>query len=116
MLHFARRSLLYQLLSVYLLFVIVVLAGGLGVNAVVGEQLLTEAQASDEALAQEIALETSRQLLGFENSVVTLSKLIVQNGVSTAPQTMARAFQAFRAARSDASQTSQSDVDHIYWL
>ncbi len=34
MLHFMRRSLLVQLLSVYLLFVVVVLVGGVGVNTV----------------------------------------------------------------------------------
>ena len=32
MLHFMRRSLLFQLLSVYLLFVVVVLIGGVAVK------------------------------------------------------------------------------------
>jgi hypothetical protein len=57
MLHFVRRSLLTQLLSVYLLFVGVVLLGGLGVNAVVAERLRNDVQAADLALAQEIALQ-----------------------------------------------------------
>ncbi len=35
MLHFVHRSLLIQLLSVYLLFVVIVLLGGVEVNAVV---------------------------------------------------------------------------------
>ncbi len=63
MLPFMRRSLLIQLLSVYLLFVVIVLIGGVGVNAVVEQQLRNDVQASDQALAQEIALETSLQLL-----------------------------------------------------
>jgi len=75
MLHFARRSLLVQLLSVYLLFVIVVLIGGVVVNAVVEQQLSTDVQASDEALAQEIALETSLHLRDAENALVMLGKL-----------------------------------------
>ena len=61
MLHFMRRSLLVQLLSVYLLFVAVVLMGGAGVNVVVEQRLRNDVQASDQALAQEIALETSLQ-------------------------------------------------------
>ncbi|HTD20701.1 MAG TPA: hypothetical protein VK667_14345, partial [Ktedonobacteraceae bacterium] len=75
MLHFVRRSLLFQLLSVYLLFVVVVLIGGLGVNAVVEQRLQKDAQASDQALAQEIAVETNLHLLDAENSLVALSKL-----------------------------------------
>ena len=51
MVHFMSRSLLVQLLSVYLLFVIVVLLGGVGVNAVVEQQLRNNVQASDQALA-----------------------------------------------------------------
>ena len=51
MLHFVRRSLLTQLLSVYLLFVVVVLLGGFGVNAVVAERLRNDVQAADQALA-----------------------------------------------------------------
>ena len=62
MLHFVRRSLLVQLLSVYLLFVVIVLLGGVGVNAVVEQQLRNDAQASDQALGQEIALETGLHL------------------------------------------------------
>ena len=56
--HFVRRSLLVQLLSVYLLFVMVVLLGGVGVNAVIEQRLRNDVQASDQALAQEIAVET----------------------------------------------------------
>jgi PAS domain S-box-containing protein len=105
MLHFTRRSLLVQLLSVYLLFVIVVLIGGVGVNAVVEQQLFNDAQASDQALAQEIALETSLHLQDAENSLVALGKLAEQASTSTAIESL---FNTYRAAR--------SDVDQVYWL
>ena len=105
MLHFVRRSLLFQLLSVYLLFVVVVLIGGLGVNAVVEQRLRNDAQASDQALAQEIAVETNLHLLDAENSLVALSKLTAK---ANTPVAMESIFQAFLAAR--------SDVDHLYFL
>src|SRR5207253_6763283 len=105
MLHFMRRSLLFQLLSVYLLFVIVVLIGGLGVNAVVEKRLSNDAQASDQALAQEIALQTNLQLTGTENSLVALGKLARQAGTLAV---MASTFQTF--------QTARNDVDQVYWL
>src|SRR5438046_3885694 len=76
MMHFVRRSLLIQLLSVYLLFVVVVLLGGVGVNAVVKQQLSNDVQASEQALAQEIALQTSLQLQNAENSLVKLGNLV----------------------------------------
>src|SRR6266849_5709626 len=105
MLHFVRRSLLFQLLSVYLLFVVIVLIGGVGVNAVVEQQLRNDVQASDQALAQEIALETSLQLHGAEDSLVALGKLALQAGTSDA---MMNTFHAYQAAR--------SDVDQVFWL
>ncbi len=105
MLHIMRRSLLIQMLSVYLLFVVVVLGGGLGVNAVVEQRLRNDAQASDQALAQEIALNTSLQLRDAETSLVALSKLVAQDST---PDAIARTFRAYQAAR--------SDVGHISWL
>src|SRR5213080_1307003 len=90
--------------SVYLVFVIVVLLGGVEVNAVVEQQLRNDVQASDQALAQEIALQTSLQLQSAENSLVKLGRLVQ---VST-PGAMAKTFQAFQAAR--------SDVEQIYWI
>lgn len=103
--YFAHRSLLVQLLSVYLLFVIVVLAGGVGFNAVVEQQLYNNAQASNQALAQEIALETSLHLHDAETSLIGLGKLMKQ---MKTPAEMEHAFQVFQAAR--------SDVDQLYWL
>ncbi len=105
MLHFVRRSLLIQLLSVYLLFVVIVLLGGVGVNAVVAQQLRNDAQASDQALAQEIALQTNLQLLDAENSLVRLGNIAQQAGT---PAAIANTFHTFKDAR--------SDVDQVYWL
>jgi PAS domain S-box-containing protein len=105
MMHFMRRSLLVQLLSVYLLFAVVVLLGGVGVNAIVEQQLRNGVEASDQALAQEIALQTSLQLGDAEKSVDALGKLVLQ---ADTPDAIANIFQAFQAAR--------SDVDQVYWL
>ncbi|MBV9712684.1 MAG: cache domain-containing protein, partial [Ktedonobacteraceae bacterium] len=105
MLHFLHRSLLIQLLSVYLLFVVIVLLGGVGVNEVVAQQLKNDVQASDQALAQEIALQTDLQLLDAENSLVRLGNIVQQAGT---PGTIANAFHTFKDAR--------SDVDQVYWL
>ena len=105
MLHFVRRSLLVQLLSVYLLFVVVMLIGGVGVNAVMEQQLHNDVRASDQALAQEIAVETSLHLLDAENALIKLGKLAAK---TETPGAMVNIFQAFQAAR--------SDVDQVYWL
>jgi signal transduction histidine kinase/HAMP domain-containing protein len=105
MLHLARRSLLIQLLSVYLLFVTVVLLGGAGVNALVEQRLRSDVQASDQALAQEVARETSLQLLGAEQALNALGTLALQ---ADTPEDLTNTFQAWKDAR--------SDVDRIYWL
>lgn len=105
MLPFMRRSLLLQLLSVYLLFVVVVLLAGVGVNMVVKQQLGADVQASDRALAQEIALETSLQLKGAENALVELGKL---SGRAKTPDAIVSIFRAWKAAR--------NDVDYVFWL
>jgi PAS domain S-box-containing protein len=102
---FVRQSLRLQLLSVYLLFVTVVLVGGIGVNAVIEQQLRNDVQAADQALAQEIALETSLHLSDAEHALVMLGQIAIQDKT---PDAMAKDFQAFQAAR--------SDVDHVYWL
>ena len=105
MMHFMRRSLLIQLLSVYLLFVVIVLLGGVGVNTVVEQKLRNDVQVSDRALAQEIALHTSIQLSDAENSVVHLGSLIEKARSLAAIQNI---LSTYRAARSDA--------DQVYWL
>lgn len=103
--HFMRRSLLSQLLSVYLLFVIVVLVGGVVVNAVIEQQLTNGVQASDRALAQEIATQTGLQLQGAENAVKELGSLVMN---AKSPEEIESIFQTFQNARSDVAQ--------VYWL
>ncbi len=105
MLSFMHRSLLFQLLSVYLLFVVIVLLGGIAVNAVVEQRLRNDAQASDQALAQGIALETSLQLSDAVNALNELGPLAAK---AKTPAEVINIFQAFKAAR--------RDVDDVYWL
>lgn len=106
MLHLVRRSLLVQLLGVYLLFVAAVLATDLEVNSVAQQQVSAEVQTTDLALAQEIALQTDTQLRGITAALIQLSHLdAVRRGDVGA---MASAFQAYKAAR--------QDVDLVYWL
>ena len=57
----------------------IVLLGGLGVNMVVEQKLRNDVQASDQALAQEIALETSLHLRVAEQSLEALGKLALQD-------------------------------------
>lgn len=106
MFHFVRRSLLAPLLAVYLLFVATVLGVDLEVNAVVQQQVQTEVQTTDLALAQEVALETGSTLRGAQAALVELSGLAAVRDGNTGA--MASAFQVFKAAR--------QDVDLVYWL
>jgi signal transduction histidine kinase/HAMP domain-containing protein len=105
MLQFMRRSLLIQLLSIYLLFVVIVLLAGLGVNAVVEQKLRKDVQVSDQALAQEIALETSLHLQDAQQSLVALGTIALQAGT---PGAMKSIFHTFHDAR--------TDVDQVSWL
>jgi PAS domain S-box-containing protein len=105
MVQFMRRSLLFQLLSIYLLFVVIVLLAGLGVNTVVEKKLREDVQGSDQALAQEIALETSLHLQDAQQSVVSLGKIALQAGT---PEAMKSIFHTFHDAR--------NDVDQVSWL
>jgi PAS domain S-box-containing protein len=100
-----RRSLLLQLVSVYLLFVVVVLAGGLAVNAIVEQRLSDDVYASDRALAQEIALETGLRLQDAENSLMALGNLVKQ---ASSPEQIGAMLRTFK--------TTRSDADDVYWL
>lgn len=105
MLHLIHRSLLAQLLSVYLLFVIIVLLGGAGVNVLTEQHLRDDAQASNQALAQTIALETGIQLRDTQHALTALGTLAEHAPTLTAIKSI---FSTFRAAR--------GDVDQVYWL
>jgi signal transduction histidine kinase len=100
-----RRSLLAQLGSLYLVFVLVVLSAGLGVSAVVEQRLRAEVQASDQAMAQEIAVDTSLKLTDAETALQQLGTQVVTAGTSDA---IGQTFQAFLAA--------DRSIDHVYWL
>ena len=63
-LHVVRHSLLVPLLGVYLVFVAAVLGAYLEVYSVAQQQVTTEVQSTDLALAQETALETGTTLHG----------------------------------------------------
>lgn len=103
--HILRRSLLVQLVSVYLLFVVVVLIAGVGVNAIMEQRLRHDVEASDQALAQVIALDTSAKLLSAEASLEALGHLVQSARTADA---ITETFRAFMAAR--------NDVEHVYWL
>ena len=105
-LHFVRHSLLVPLLGVYLLFVAAVLGAYLEVYSVAQQQVTTEVQSTDLALAQETALETGTTLRSARAALVALSGLaaVRQGNVGA----MVSAFQGFKAAR--------QDVDLVYWL
>src|SRR5215471_8189745 len=102
---FMRRSLLFQLLSIYLLFVVIVLLAGYGVNTVIENKLSNDVQASDEALSQEIALETSLHLQNAQQSLVLLGNLAIQ---ADTPKAMESILHTFYAAC--------NDVDQVSWL
>ncbi len=100
-----RSSLLLQLLSVYLLFVGIVLGVGAGFSIQVAHRLRANVQTSDQALAQEIALNTSLQLNDDETSLVNLGKLVA---AAPTPADVLGIFQNYQSAR--------VDVDYVYWL
>jgi PAS domain S-box-containing protein len=107
---YLRRSLLVQLVSVYLLFVLVVLITGVAVNAKVEQRLRDDVQAADQALAQEIAEQTGQRMADALRSLPQLSGLALQVGTrdQAARDEMAREFESFMDAR--------SDILHVSWL
>ncbi len=103
--HYWRQSILAQLLSAYLLFVLIVLSSGVGFNLVIQQRLQNDVQNADQALAQEIALNTSLQLTDAETSLVKLGQLAAQ---TNSPEEKATLFRAYQAA--------QAQVGYVYWL
>lgn len=106
LLSWPRRSLLIQLLGVYLIFVAAIFAADLKVNSVAQQQVTSQVQTTDLALAQEISHETENKLGGAERTLVRLSQLDAVRRRDLAG--MSSAFQSVRAAR--------PDVDRVYWL
>jgi len=103
--HYWRQSILAQLLSAYLLFVIIVVSSGAGFNLFIQQRLQGDVQTADQALAQEIALETSLQLTDAETSLVKLGQLVAQ---TSSPSDVTALFRAYQAA--------QAEVEYVYWL
>lgn len=106
MVHLIRRSLLMQVLGVYLLFVIIVLATGLGSNAVAQQQLRAEVQTTDLALGQEVALDIYSRINSVEDSLVVLSPSTAASAGSASQ--MNQLLSTFKIGR--------DDVDLVYWL
>jgi len=69
----ARHNLGFQLLALYLLFVIPVLAGALAFNSFARKRLEQDVKAADLALARAIALETDAALNNALQTVAQLS-------------------------------------------
>ena len=101
-----RRSLLMQLLCVYLVFVLIMLATGVEADRVGRGLIVSEVQSTDVALAQEIAFDTDTRLTTIKGALSTLSQLpTIREGVG---DDMLESFNAFKAAR--------HDIDQVYWL
>ena len=114
--NYLRRSLLVQLVSVYLLFVFVVLVAGVGVNAIIEQRLRGDVQAADQALAQEIAGQTGQRMRSARYALEQLSALALR---AAPPADMIGASQAFKDALShdfEAFMDAQSDILHVSWL
>ncbi|KAB8142854.1 GAF domain-containing protein [Chloroflexia bacterium SDU3-3] len=100
-----RQSLLTQLLGGYLLFMAVLLGGGIGLSVIIERQLVAGARAADLALAKTIALETASTMDLAQRSVGALGQ---QDGLRQGGPAAERAMAAFRAAR--------PEMDRVYWL
>ena len=106
MVHFIRRSLLAQLIGVYLVFVLIVIGSGIEIDAVGQRQIRTQFQTTDLSLAQEVAFDTYTTISETETSLVKLEWAVA--GSANDPAGMQSMFDAFRAAR--------PDIDHMYFL
>jgi signal transduction histidine kinase/HAMP domain-containing protein len=101
----ARHNLGLQLLALYLLFVMPVLAGALAFNSFAGERLEQDVKAADLALARAIALETDAAL---KNALQTVAQLAQHPDVIAVDREgMAALFADVTLARSDVSLISR---------
>lgn len=108
MFNWLRQSLLRQLFGGYLIFGSVILGVGVLINGIVRQQLMREFQASDQALAQAIAVQTDSRLQNARESLIALADLDANSFKRQAYPAMETAFKAFKAAR--------PDIDRVYWL
>lgn len=101
----ARRDLGLQLLALYLLFVVPVLAGALVFDSFARERLEQDIKAADLALARAIALETDAVL---NNALRTVEQLAQHPAVIAVDREgMAELFADVTRARSDVSLISR---------
>lgn len=101
-----RRSLLVQLLGVYLVFVLIVIISGIEVDAVGQRQIREQIRAGDLVLAQEVAFDTYTTISGVETSLVEFDWNVASSVHDTT--NMASMFAAYKTAR--------LDVGRVYWL
>ncbi|MGE5334040.1 MAG: ATP-binding protein [Nitrososphaerota archaeon] len=106
MAQFVRRSLLVQLLGVYLVFVLIVIGSGVEVDAVGRRQIRAQIRANDLVLAQEVAFDTYTTISGVETSLVQFDWAVASSVRD--PGNMSNMFAAFKTAR--------SDIGRVYWL
>ncbi|MGH2517662.1 MAG: cache domain-containing protein, partial [Ktedonobacterales bacterium] len=106
-LRFVRRSLLVQLLGVYLVFVLLVIGSGLEADAVGQSQIRDGFQSTDLTLAQEVSFDTYSTLDTIEQSLVELGQTAAT--YVTSGRDMTDLFSVYEIAR-------LPDIDRVYWL
>ncbi len=106
MIHFVRRSLLAQLIGVYLVFVLIVIGSGIEIDAVGQRQIRAQIQTTDLSLAQEVAFDTYTTISETERELVQIEWDVA--GSANDPSAMESLFTAFMAGR--------PDIDHMYFL
>lgn len=105
-LKFIRRSLLAQLLGVYLVFVLLVIGSGLEADAVGQSQIRDGFQSTDLTLAQEVSFDTYSTLDTIKTSLVELGQTAAT--YVTSGRDMSDMFSVYEIAR--------PDIDRVYWL
>lgn len=114
--NYLRRSLLTQLVSVYLLFVFVGLVTGVGVNAIIEQRLRGDVQAADQALAQEIAGQTNQRLSNANQALQWLSSIALSDATRAGVTADSPAFQHAVTHDFETFMDAQSDILHVTWL
>lgn len=113
-----RRSLLAQLLGIYLLFVALVLGCGVAIRVLVQRQLWQDTQNNNLALAQAVAREASQRIIAARTTII---RLVTSEGpsitdlASRAKQGNADAINQMRALLRDFKNANR-DASVIYWL
>jgi signal transduction histidine kinase len=117
MLNSLRRSLLAQLLGLYLAFVGLALGAGVLVSALVQRQLWADAQANNLALARSIGHEIGDRMLSARTA---MTRLVTSDGdllgdIAARAGNNPAATAQLQALLRDYKNASR-DVDLIYWL